>query len=405
MAIPRRWLVCILFLLIVPWIGVAAYLIKPENPPGGAMTGPSVGRQTRTGRWGELTLVPITISPPMELVFTDWDFMPRPTWFFPGVDADGAARLLQSAGISAGDARQLRARARPEPRIQGVFIRPDPLWVRGLSPEIRARIYRHLARSNLNVDQTQAFRFRGRSPDEWLSHDLISPRTRQLVEPLIYRDGDYMLLSDIELVRAEIGSDEELRWLGKALFQQPTVLVRLTVDRATDLDALVEYWGRGGRRTEIRPLLESVAGQSSDHFVDVVHLLPVFARDHLYLYPELSVADLDRPAVVNCLWSALNFFSPQSDDRFLDDATAIRSLREDYFVVEGNFELGDVVAFLDEEGNLFHAAVYIADDLLFSKNGISAMAPWTLMSIDDIKGYYRWCSESPRLIVHRRKDL
>jgi hypothetical protein len=49
--------------------------------------------------------------------------------------------------------------------------------------------------------------------------------------------------------------------------------------------------------------------------------------------------------------------------------------------------------------------VYIADDLLFSKNGISAMAPWTLISLDDIKGYYRWRSENPRLIVHRRKGF
>jgi hypothetical protein len=167
----------------------------------------------------------------------------------------------------------------------------------------------------------------------------------------------------------------------------------------------VEYWGRGGRRTEIRPLLESAAGGGADRFIDVVHLLPPFAQNHLYCYPKLSAGDLDRPAVVNCLWTSLNFFNPKPDDRFLDTAVALKALKEDYFIVESDFELGDIVAFLDEEGNIFHAAVYIAGDLVFSKNGISAMAPWTLSSLDDVKGYYRWRSENPRLIVHRRKDF
>jgi hypothetical protein len=171
-----------------------------------------------------------------------------------------------------------------------------------------------------------------------------------------------------------------------------------------DLDSLVEYWGRGGRRTEIRPLLESIARGESE-MVDVVHLLPPFARDRLYSYPQPSVADLDRPTVANCLWTALNFFSSLPDDRFLDDAVALRTLREDYFVVEGELELGDIIAFVDESGNLFHVVVQIADNLVFSKNGVSAMAPWTLMPLEDVKGYYRWRSERPRLIVHRRRDL
>jgi hypothetical protein len=221
----------------------------------------------------------------------------------------------------------------------------------------------------------------------------------------IYREGGYMLFSDIELIRKEIGSDDELRRLGKALFQQPTVIARLSVGCRANLDALVEYWGRGGRGNEIRPLIESIAGGGPDKFIDVIHLLPPFARDHLYCYPKLSVEDLNKPAVLNCLWTSLNFFPPNPDNRFLDAAVAFKTLKEDYFVVETNFELGDIVAFLDEKSEIFHAAVSIADDFVFSKNGISAMAPWMITSIEDVKGYYRWRSENPRLIVHRRKDL
>ncbi len=405
MAIPRPWLIAFISLLCMPWFGVTALWLKPMNKTDMDAGDASIEAAARAGKWGKMTLVPIVISPPMELVFIDWGFMPQPMWFFPGANADMVAVILQSAGVSASDAARLKAEARSESRISGIILMPDREWVRALAPETRAHIYRILAKSKLNVDQTLAFRYRGTNTEAWLDSNLISPHTRQLIEPLIYRDRDYMLFSDIELVRAEIGGDEEIRRLGKVLFRQPTVIARLSIEDASDLDGLVEYWGRGGRRTEIRPLLESVVGGGGDRYIDIIHLLPPFARDRLYCYPKLSAGDLDRPTVVNCLWTSLNFFLPEPDDRFLDDAFALKTLKEDYFIVETGFEYGDVVAFLDEKGNIFHAAVYIADNLLFSKNGISAMAPWTLMSLADVKGYYRWCSENPRLIVHRRKNF
>ena len=404
-AIPRPWLIALAAVLVFPWLTVAAIWLRPMSLIGIGFGDAKPPIPARAGKWGELTLVPIVISPPLELVFTDWGFLREPIWFFPGANADRVSRMLQSAGVSAVDAERLRLQTRFEKQIEGVVLAPDRAWVRALHPEIRARIYHMLAKSPLNVDQMQAFRFLGSKPEEWLGPNLISPHTRQLVEPLIYRDGNYMLISDIELVRADIGSDDELRRLGKALFQQPTMIVRLSVDRTADLDKLVEYWGRGGRRTEIRPLLESIAGGGTDQSIDVIHLLPPFAQKHLYTYPKLSVEDLDKPSVVNCLWTSLNFFLPDPDNRYLNTAVALKTLKEDYFVVEADFELGDIVAFLDEEGEIFHAAVFIADDLLFSKNGISAMAPWTIMSFEDIKGYYRWRSENPRIIYHRRKGI
>jgi hypothetical protein len=405
MAVPRPWFIALVVVLILPWLAAAAIWLKPVIQSGAGVEDSTSTPTARSGKWGDLTLVPIVISPPMELVFTDWGFMRQPAWHFPGANVDTVVQTLQSAGVSASDAEQLRAGARFEPRIAGVVLAPAPAWVRALTLETRARIYHILAKSVLNVDQAQAFRYPGANPESWLGSNLISLRTRRLIEPLIYRDGGYMLFSDIELVRAEIGSDEELRRLGKVLFRQPTMIVRLSVGSSSNLDALVEYWGRGGRRTEIRPLLESVAGGGADKFIDVIHLLPSFVQSHIYCYPQLSVADLDKPVVVNCLWTSLNFFLPKPDNRFLDAAIALKTLKEDYFVVETDFELGDIVAFLDEKGEIFHAAVYIADDLVFSKNGISAMAPWTLMSLDEVKGYYRWRSENPRMIVHRRKDF
>jgi hypothetical protein len=408
-AIPRPWLAVLAVLLIAPWIVVTALWFRlPAPPPPAAEADPSNHapmEHANGGRWGRLTLVPIVISPPVELVSTDWGDVRQPIWYFPGTNADLVAQALQAAGVPAADAARLRNEARSEPRIAGVVLSPDPAWVRALSPDVRAGIYTRLARSGLNVEQAQAFRFHGATPDDWLGTDRLTPRTRDLVKSLIYRDGEYMLFADADLIRSEVAGEEELRYLAKKLLRQPTVLVRLSVESPADVEGLAEYWGRGGRRTDIKPLLESVAGAGPDRFIDIVHLLPSFARNYLYRYPRLSAADFDKPVIANCLWTSLNFFRDHPDNRYLDVDTALRTLKEDYFVVESGFELGDIVAFLDEEGDIFHAAVYIADDLVFSKNGTSPMAPWTFMSIDDLKGYYGSRSPNPRLIVHRRSDF
>lgn len=400
---PRPWIILLaLTLVITPLFGEAANKLEPVGHAGSNT--PSV-MKTRVGKWGELTLFPIVISPPMELVSTELGKARQPAWYFPDADANKAFRMLLEAGVRTVDASQLRAKTQLVERINGVVLTPNPEWVRGLDPEVRARVYAILAKSELNQAQVHAFRYPGANPEAWLDPGLISPKIRKLVEPLIYRNGVYMMFSDIDLVREQIGSDDELRRLSKALFRQPTVMARLSVGPGADLDALVEYWGRGGRDIKIRPLIESVAGGGAEESIDVIHLLPHFAQEHLYCYPTFTSADLDKPALVNCLWTSLNFFQTEPDDRFLESSVAFKTLREDYFIIETDFKLGDIVSFLDENGSIFHAAVYIADDLVFSKNGISSMAPWTLISIDEVKRYYHWQSENTRVIVHRQKNL
>jgi hypothetical protein len=235
-----------------------------------------------------------------------------------------------------------------------------------------------------------------------LSHSLISPATRAVVEPLIYRDGDIMHFADAEVVLEQVSDPAERQKLAKVLLRQPTMLVRLAVDASSEVSALAEYWGRGGRSTDIRPLLESVAAPGDDAEIDIIHLLPAFARNRLYRYPRLTAADLNKPALVNCLWTSLNFFNEDPDDRFLDLTASLTELKTNYYIVESSYQLGDVIALLDAEGDLFHVVVYLADDLVFTKNGTSPVAPWTIMPLQRVKDYYRNQSQDPRLIYHRR---
>jgi hypothetical protein len=401
--------VALVVLILGPWLIAGFLYFRTSAEPSAAETlrtrvltpPPSPG----SGPWGQLSLVPIVISPPLEYVPSNWGRPDGPDeWYFPGTPVGVMQAFLVSTGLTLEQVKSISATARPDPRTNGLIVRPDPAIVRGLSPQLRAKLYLELGKTSLNYDQENAFRFYGTSADEWLGGSMISPRTRQLVEPLIYKDGEYMLFADPEAIRSQVDDPEELRRLAKTLLRQPTVLVKLQVIEESQVDALAEYWGRGGRRTDLRPLLESVAA-SPDPYIDVAHLLPTFARNQLYRYPRLTPADLSKPVLANCLWSSLNFFNNHPDDRFLDIKTALNTLQKDYFIIESGYQLGDIVAFLDQNGNLFHVATYLADGLVFSKNGTSTVAPWVITTIDQLKGYYHWRSSNPRLIYHRRNDL
>lgn len=343
--------------------------------------------------------MPIVISPPLEQIPRNWGPLANPQWFM-HVEPGELEHHLRDTGLQADDVRALLATAREIPN--GVVVRPSVDLLHRLSPDVRARLYVPLMRDERNTSQFEAYRYFGQTVDEWLQAASITDNTRRLIEPLVYRYGDFLYFADIDLIRAQL-DDGELQRLVKGLLRHSTVIATLSVPDESQLPAIIEYWGRGGRRTDIRPLLESMA--QNDARLDIGHLLPPLAREHLYRYPKITAADLDRPALNNCFWTALNFFNEVPDDRYLDLDYSLLHLRSDYYVVHNDLQLGDVIAFLDDEFDVFHVAVYIAEGLVFSKNGFSSLAPWTLLPIDHLRGHYFQYSENWRLAFYRRKDL
>jgi hypothetical protein len=409
--VPRGWLLAIPVIVVIPWLiagliyfrdGAAAPAAdqEPQRTP----AHPSHGNH---GAWGNLTRIPIVISPPLEFVSPQWGReLGQDEWVFPGVSsADAIETFLSAVGVSPEHRDRLRRSTRPEPKIRGFVITPEAEVARALSPEVRGKLYLRLGKTTLNFDQANPFRFYAQSPNEWLHGSLISDTTRQELEALLYRDGPYLHFADPELVLARVPDPSERQKIAKVLARQSTFLVTVTVHDSTEVPRLAEYWGRGGRRTDVRPLLESLAAATPDHPLDIVHLLPSFARERLYRYPRPSTADYDKPLLANCLWSSLNFFAEEPDDKYLDVNVALETLKSDYTVIQADYQLGDILGMVDEEGNLFHAAVYLADDLVFTKNGTSPIAPWTIMPIQHLKDFYRLQSENPRLIYHRRNDM
>ena len=351
---------------------------------------------------GQIATRSIVISPPLEFIPDDAPAPERIEWRFPGTSRDEVARLLEAVGLGPEPASRIEATLRDEPRIQGVVAAPPRDLVLGLDPEVRANLYVLLAGHPLNERHRNAPRFRGDTVDDWLGQARIAPETLAMVRPLVYRHEGFVLFADIDLVQPRIGDHAELRRLYKALLRESTLLLELRVPAGADVDALAAYWGIGGRRTDVRPLLESVAAAGGS--IDVIHLLPIFAREWLYRYPRVSLEDLEKPALANCFWTALNFFEARPDDRFLQLDAAFAVLKRDYYIVHDGYQLGDLVFFATEDGSFYHAAVYVADGILFGKNGSSPLAPWMFVRLEHVKGYYPEHPEG-RPVFYRKKGL
>jgi hypothetical protein len=59
--------------------------------------------------------------------------------------------------------------------------------------------------------------------------------------------------------------------------------------------------------------------------------------------------------------------------------------------------LGDLVLLSRPDGYLWHSAVYIADDIVFTKNGRRVTSPFVFMRLEDMKDFY---PSDPPLVLH-----
>ncbi|MEQ8791941.1 MAG: hypothetical protein RIC55_37135 [Pirellulaceae bacterium] len=342
------------------------------------------------GPWGRLQTVPIVIAPPMQFVGEIPGGIGKRFWSFPQMDREEIERLLASAELSNADISALLDSTQTigvqEVALGGFRLAPSERLERSLSPQAREEIYGVLSCFAENPWHHNAFRFCGVSLDDWLHGADLHPQTVALVRRYAYRHGAFLFFADLPLVLPEIADARERLRLFKVLSREATLLLKLHVAPDSDVDALATYWTHGGRHKDIRPILESLAACSRGEVLDVVHLLPPFARLLLYTYPHPPKSDAD--ALKDCHWTSLNFFCEPPDERYLDLEFVVRSIAHDYRRIHDGAAFGDLVILCSPEGEVFHSAVHIADGIAFTKQGPTMSRPWMLMRIEQLCDFY-----------------
>lgn len=404
----RRALYFLGALLLLPWLVVAIVVLRPAHrapDTTAANLAPPYDEfihQCRPGPWGELQYSRILIEPPDEYV-TAQNLEPDALrWVFKSYSRESLEQLWQDSHLSAAQVRELDAPASIELNPDAIVVKPTHEFVLALDLEARTKIYNALSIFPENPDQNEPFRFRADAIDEWFDHCGLAPETIALIKRMIYRRGNSALFSDHDVVLPFLKSRAERLQLITTLARKSTLLVKLRVTPTSDLDTLMNYWGHGPRSKDIGPLLLSISHRPRGITLDIAHLLTRFARARLFTYPQPS----DHPDDVNhdCHWTSLNFFNDPPDERFADAGFVRHTLENDYAPVVGRPVFGDIFVFARPDGKVIHSCVYIADDIVFTKNGYSYTMPWILMNLSDVIAYYP--ADPPLTIrAYRRKDL
>ena len=79
-------------------------------------------------------------------------------------------------------------------------------------------------------------------------------------------------------------------------------------------------------------------------------------------------------------------------------------LQSEYEPIRGDPMFGDLVTLLNTADEAVHACVYVADDFVFTKNGINSAQPWVLMRMSDMLLMYCAPGKSAKMVFLRRKE-
>lgn len=349
-----------------------------------AVVASELGTRVRPGPWGELYTVPFIIAAPDELIPVRALEAGGTHWIFKNSTVSEISNLLESAGMPSEQRSSLLA---PEVAlVKGIDLElvPTPEMVVALPAKAREALYRKLA---LSPENNSAFFF--------IHQDTLATRfdasgvasdTLSLFHRLCCKHGDYLVFGGLPAMLAQLPSYEEKVRFIKALTRQKTMLVRVRVTKESDLRALSEYWGKGIWAPNIRAILEGVERVPGGTFTSIMALLPPLPASQLYFYPIAQAnAANGIPQVRDCHWTSLNFFRDSADTKSVDPAA---ELAANYFPIAGDPHYGDVILLTTPSGEALHSAVFIADDIVFTKNGSTSIYPWMLSTIPDLLKQY-----------------
>lgn len=357
-----------------------------------------------SGIWGDLQESDIRLEQPLEYVGFEKTTDKGPFWSFGTLTEPSVRELLISSGCTVDQAEKL-LRTRMSGTGAVFMLQPDEATLLSLSPETRSKLYLALAQNPANRFQASPYYVRNGDVEAlFAGHQNISRKAISTMKKLLYTRNGFTYFSDPELVLKELGSDQERLGYLQVLTGQNAVLARLLVHPDTDIDKPMIYWALsmpGVLHKDLAPLLQAEKREPHGGSISMLYLLPPLARQKLYTTPSPPVEGEKMP---DCHWTALNFFNRTIDPRMSDNAFASRFINENFYEVAKPGIAGDLVLLVNPAGQVVHSAVYLAHDIVFTKNGINFAQPWIMMHIGDMQGNFS-ALEPVKVAYFRRNEM
>jgi hypothetical protein len=359
-------------------------------------------RSVRVGPWGELLMRDISLERPAEYL-TEEVASPQPqVWVFNKLKPADVKAFLVKNGLTEAQAAAATAANACQEIAAGTQLTPSAEFLFSLSLVNRQKLYPALAGFGINLYLDYPYIFPAETIESIYADGRLNPDDVALLKRLVYPNGTAQQLADYQFLLNQIPTTERRVALTRALSRQSAVLARLVVKPDTDIDKIAAYWSSvpNVRFTDIRPLLESLKQLPEGGNISLLYLLPKFARERLYTFPQPPQAG--EPAM-DCHWTTFNFSNETPDNRFNDPAFAVQYLQKNYYQIAAPSLYGDVLLLMNDKNEIKHSATYVADDLVYTKNGNNYRQPWMLMRISDLLATYP--NTPPMRAIYMRKKV
>ncbi|MEN9636787.1 MAG: hypothetical protein RL077_5191 [Verrucomicrobiota bacterium] len=340
----------------------------------------------RNASWGTIDCSNIFLEAPNSLIDSASRADQVPVWHFPGTTRDSLEGLLVKASLTEATIAALLKAEHTQVNARGITLLPPSNILVELTPNDRQALYTLLAASPENDYHANPQLITG-NIDEWLWGTHLSDLQKNIFKKTLWHRGRVAAFSDVSLLIQTATSREEVAAALRTMTRTQTFTARVRRDPHTTTEQeFIDYWSAGGRNSDALPMMRALVESTTDRPIDINLLLPTLCRERLYTFPSLSDAIGGR--LPDCNWTALNFFSEKPEPYFLDSKTSSIEIKESYAPLAQPSALGDLICFISPTGEVFHSCVYLADDIVFTKNGESPFAPWILMKLKNVAARY-----------------
>lgn len=358
-----------------------------------------------SGPWGSVQYYYFYLEAPQHLIDAFPLPNPRTRWAVPLMEEGRFLALLDEV-FTDPVARDAIADPQNVGVANGLYaLFPTEYLITSLDQDSRSRLYQYLAQFEANPEIRDPIRIFSGSVEEWASGTSIRPELVTLMQSLCFKRHGLLNFADVPFLISHATSQAEAWSLQRHSSRVRTMVIRLDLKNLGELNPIIEYWttGLGLRRMQIEPLIESAKATPGVAGLDLSHLLPPLARKLIYTYPDLSMAVEGK--LPDCHWTALNFFNYNPETIYLEEMFAASGLLTDFDTIDGPFRFGDLLVFVTPEMNAVHSCVYMAADIVYTKNGRSLFAPWIALHLNDVKKLYSESDGAPLRIQGFRKKV
>lgn len=369
-----------------------AFLVDPHDK----------SRTIHSGAWGDLIMRDIELERPAEYLTEEVAIPRAEVWAFNGMKANAVKALLAKYGLGPAQLELAFAPGAFTEKSTGTELRPSDTFLRSFGPDVRAKMYPALAGMGIYLYMDYPYIFPEGTVESIYRDTRLEQEDVAALKQFVYPNGKARQLVDYDALLIRIPTAQRRVAVAKALSRQSALLGGLVIRPDTDIDKIASYWGNipGVRFTDTRPLLEALKQLPEGGNLGLYYLLPKFAHDRLYTFP---LPPQPGEPIMDCHWSTFNFCNDTPDNRFNDPAFAVAYIQKNYYQIAAPSVYGDILLLMNDKQEIKHSATFLADDIVFTKNGNNYRQPWMLMRIPDLLATYP--SMPPMHAVYMRRKV